>query len=271
MEYTKKEEKLWKIMEEYVQQDVCIAFSGGADSSLLLKLAMEVVPKGITVYAVTFDTVLHPSCDLKIAAQVAEEAGAVHQVLFVDELEDPGICSNPIDRCYRCKKKLFTELQTFAREKSVSTILEGTNADDLTLYRPGLLAVREMGIKSPLAEAGMQKEEVRAFSRKLGLSVADRPASPCLATRLPYGTRIEPELLRRIEEGETLLKKAGFPIVRLRVQEETARIEIPKERFKDFLSQAEKLAKALKTLGFHYVTLDLEGFRSGSMDEFLKK
>lgn len=265
--FTEKEETLYSIMKKYTDRDVCIAFSGGADSSLLLKLAVECAAEGTKIYAVTFDTVLHPSCDLEIAKKVAIEMGAIHQVIFINELDNSAIQHNPVDRCYQCKKMLFQNLITFAGKVHAAAVLEGTNEDDLHVYRPGLRAVRELGVKSPLAEAGLTKKEVRSLAKKLGISVANRPAAPCLATRLPYGADLQPDILRKIEDGETYLKQAGFPVVRLRLHGNIARIEIPVSDFSAFIEKRKEITDRLKQTGFSYITLDMEGFRSGSMDE----
>lgn len=269
-QYDEKKNYLYEKMKEYVQKDVCIAFSGGVDSSLLLVLAKKCAKEQAEIYAVTFDTMLHPTCDMEIAKQVAEEAGAIHKVLSVNELEQEEIRFNPKNRCYLCKKTLFTRLWEYAKSLGIAQILEGTNEDDLHVYRPGLQAVRELGIKSPLAEAGFTKEEVRRLARELGISVAERPSAPCLATRLPYGEEIRMEVLEKIAQGEEYLKAAGFPAVRLRLHGDVARIEIPQADFQLFLKKREGITEKLKETGFLYITLDMEGFRSGSMDEKIK-
>ena len=272
--FEEKKKKLYENMRYYLQEDICLAFSGGVDSSLLLILAKHCVKeqqKKSNIYAVTFDTILHPSCDLEIAKKVAKEADVFHEVLFVNELEQEEIRFNPENRCYLCKKTLFSKLQEFAKGKGISIILEGTNEDDLHVYRPGLQAIQELGIKSPLAEAGFTKEEVRKLAKELGVSVAERPSTPCLATRLPYGTEISTGVLEQIAKGEEYLHTLGFPVVRLRVHGEIGRIEIPKEKFKSFLEKSEEIIKELKKMGFGYITLDLQGFRSGSMDEKIVK
>lgn len=269
-QYDEKKNYLYEKMKEYVQKDVCIAFSGGVDSSLLLVLAKKCAKEQVEIYAVTFDTMLHPTCDMEIAKQVAEEAGAIHKVLSVNELEQEEIRFNPKNRCYLCKKTLFTRLWEYAKSLGIAQILEGTNEDDLHVYRPGLQAVRELGIKSPLAEAGFTKEEVRRLARELGISVAERPSAPCLATRLPYGEEIRMEVLEKIAQGEEYLKAAGFPTVRLRLHGDVARIEIPQADFQLFLEKREEIIEKLKETGFLYITLDMEGFRSGSMDEKIK-
>lgn len=269
MTYEEKKEKFYEKMKEYASQDLCIAFSGGVDSSLLLVAAKRCMEEEHKIYAVTFDTMLHPSCDLDTARRVAGEAGVLHEVLCLNELEQDEIRFNPVNRCYLCKKALFQRLKDFAAEKSVSVILEGTNEDDLHVYRPGLQAIRELGILSPLADTGFTKEEVRKLAGELGVSVASRPSTPCLATRLPYGAQIKPEILEQIARGEDFLRREGFPVVRLRLHGDIARIEIPCEQFREFLEKREEIVKNLKNMGFSYITLDIQGFRSGSMDENL--
>lgn len=266
--YEEKKKALYETIRNYVQQDLCIAFSGGVDSSLLLKLAKKYAEeKKSRIYAVTFDTILHPSCDLEIAQKVAKETGVIHKVIFVNELEQADIRFNPENRCYLCKKALFEKLKEYAREVHAGMILEGTNEDDLHVYRPGIKAVKELGIISPLADCGFTKEEVRKLAGELGISVAGRPSTPCLATRLPYGVQIKMETLHQIAEGEEYLKSRGFMVVRLRVHQDIARVEIPREQFGKFLEQGDEIVKKLKEIGFDYITLDMQGFRSGSMDE----
>jgi uncharacterized protein len=263
-----KRQLLTETIEEYTREDICVAFSGGIDSSLILRLASEGAKRqGTKVYAVTFDTVLHPRCDVEIAKRVAGEMGVIHHVIAVNELDNPQILENPRNRCYLCKKTLFCELLEYARKMGVSTILEGTNYDDLSQYRPGLQAIRELGIESPLAKTELTKEEIRTWADELGISVARRPSTPCLATRLPYGTKIRPEVLKMIDEGESYLRGRGYANVRIRMHGKIGRIEIDKEEFSRFLEEAGEAAEYLKQLGISYVTLDLEGFRSGSMDE----
>ncbi len=269
MDSNKREQFLEQI-GQYTKEDIAVAFSGGADSSLLLKAACESAKKnGSKVYAVTMQTRLHTMEDLETAQKVAKETGACHIVLHVDELEEAGIEMNPTDRCYLCKRLLFSRLRDKAAELGVHTILEGTNADDLKVYRPGIKAVRELGIISPLADAGLTKEDVRELAASYGISVADRPASPCMATRFPYGTRLTREKMEAVHQGEVFLRTLGFYNVRLRVQEDLARIEVDADSLEDILKHREEIIKFLKGLGYRYVTLDLEGFRSGSMDDEL--
>lgn len=267
-----KKARLLALMEEYGRQDVCLAFSGGVDSSLLLKLAADsAAAHGTTVYAVTFDTRLHPACDLENAKKVAAELGGVHVVVTVDELEMEEIRSNPPDRCYLCKKQLFGKLLEFAAEKQISLTMEGTNEDDLHVYRPGIRAVRELGVKSPLAEAGLTKAEVKALAAEYGISAASRPSTPCMATRLPYGAELSYEVLKQIEEGEAVLRELIGGNVRLRLHGDVARIETDGENLEKAVALRGQLISRLKALGFVYITLDLEGFRSGSMDVHIRQ
>lgn len=250
-------------------QDVCLAFSGGVDSSVLLKLLCDAAGDseyGGRIYAVTFQTRLHPQADVKIAEKVAAEAGAIHCVLTVDELENEELLNNPVNRCYLCKKYLFGRLISFGQARGISLFLDGTNADDLNVYRPGIQALKELGIRSPLAELGVTKAQVRQLAAQLGLSVASRPSAPCLATRIPYGNRLDFDLFEKIDRAETFLQELGYPVVRVRVHGDIARIEVSKERLSGLAADGSRVAKRLKELGFSYITLDMEGFRSGSMD-----
>lgn len=270
--YEEKKKNLYEKMKEYTKQDICIAFSGGVDSSLLLMVARDCAKQhkeAGRIHAVTFHTVLHPPCDLEIAKKVAKEVGAVHKVVYVNELEQEEIRFNPKNRCYLCKKILFQKIINYAKEQEISVIMEGTNEDDLHVYRPGLKAINELGVLSPLAEAGFTKQEVRKLAEELGVSVASRPSTPCLATRLPYGAEIKTEDLEKIALGEKYLKKCGFSVVRIRLHGEIARIEIPPKDFSVFLEKSSHVIKDLQKMGFQYITLDVQGFRSGSMDEFI--
>lgn len=266
-EYLEKREQLIRKMAQYAGQDVMVAFSGGADSSLLLKLAHEAAQKtGKEVYAVTMQTRLHPAREIEEAKRVCEEIGAVHIVIAVDELEEAGIMNNPVERCYLCKKHLFLKMKERASDLGINVILEGTNEDDLHVYRPGIKALRELQIISPLAEAGLTKAEVRKMACEYGISVSSKPATPCLATRFPYGTELNYEKMAQVEKGEAFLKEIGLHNVRVRAHDKLARIEIDESTFGEFLTHKKEITDYLKSLGFVYITLDLEGFRSGSMD-----
>ncbi|ADL05586.1 ATP-dependent sacrificial sulfur transferase LarE [Lacrimispora saccharolytica] len=251
----------------YAKEDICLAFSGGVDSSLLLKVAAEAAEKmGKTVYAVTFDSRLHPSCDLEIAARVAKELGGVHRVVSVNELEQKEIRFNPVNRCYLCKKKLFRSLKDFAGKMNIPYIMDGTNEDDLHVYRPGIKALRELGIISPLAELHITKAQVKALASWYGISVASRPSAPCMATRLPYNTEIDYDILNRIGRGEEFVSSLVKGNVRLRLHKDIVRIEVDREAMGELMERSSEIVSYLKELGFSYITMDLEGFRSGSMD-----
>lgn len=262
-----KRDQLVHKMSEYARRDVIVAFSGGVDSSLLLRMACEAAEKtGKKVYGVTVQTKLHPAGEMEEAKRTAEEIGAMHLVVTVDELEEAGIRDNPADRCYLCKRHLFRKMLEKAESMGIQTVLEGTNEDDLHVYRPGIRALKELGIISPLAEVHMSKDEVRKLAGEYGLSAASKPATPCLATRFPYGTVLTYEKMRQVEIGENYLKDLLGGNIRLRVHGDIARIEADREVFPVLMQHSKEITEYLKNLGYCYVTLDLEGFRSGSMD-----
>lgn len=272
MTYEEKKQKLQKQMLVYAQGDMLVAFSGGVDSSLILKLAVQAAAKtGHQVYGIMMHTMLHPMGEVEDARVTAEQIGAEFRVLEIDELKGADILDNPVDRCYRCKKYLFRNLIEEGEKLGVSVMMEGTNEDDLHVYRPGLRAIRELGIHSPLAEAGMTKAEVRRLAGELGVSVSNKPSMPCLATRFPYGTRISYEVMRKVDEGEAFIRSLGFYNVRLRIHNDVARIEVDVNEMPHLLEHCEQIVAKLKNLGYDYITVDLEGFRSGSMDLHVKK
>lgn len=266
-QYEEKCEKLFQILDKLTKENTAVAFSGGVDSSLLLKLAcLRAKKQGTYVYAIAAHTEIHPSGDLEIAKRVAEESGAAFTVLKLQELKEADIVNNPVDRCYRCKKLLFKEIKRKAEELGAKVLIEGTNLDDTKVYRPGLKAIEELGIKSPLKDAGFTKEQVRKLAAAYDISVADRPSTPCLATRFPYGAVLSPEKMKKVEQGEIFLKELGLYNVRLRVHGETARIEVDEKDMPKLLESRKEVVEFLKGLGYWYITLDMEGFRSGSMD-----
>lgn len=266
--YQNKKNQLFKSIEKYTKADIIIAFSGGVDSSLLLKIACEAARKAQTkVYAVTVHTKLHPVADVDIARRVAKEAGAIHEIFQVDELQSAGILSNPVNRCYLCKKFIFTQLKDFAQKLNVTTIAEGTNEDDLHVYRPGIQALRELNIISPLADAGLTKAEIRKMAAEYGVTVAKRPSAPCLATRFPYHTKLSYSMMQQVERGEEFIKNLGFYNVRIRVHNDIARIEVDEKDMDRFVGHRIEIIRYLKDLNFDYITVDLQGFRSGSMDD----
>jgi pyridinium-3,5-biscarboxylic acid mononucleotide sulfurtransferase len=259
-------------IQAHIQEGVCIAFSGGVDSSLLLKIACEIGKKANRfVLAVTFETKLHPHGEIEEARAMAKSFGAIHRTIAIDEFKDPEIIRNPIDRCYRCKTVLFQTLIDYGKKEGYHYFIDGSNYDDLKAYRPGMQALKELGIHSPLLELKVTKEKIRALAAQLGVTSHNRPAAPCLATRLPYGTKFDFDLLEAIDLGEKFIRDLGFYNVRLRLHGDIIRIEIDTDDLLKFISIKDRVIKKLKDLGFFYITLDLEGFRSGSMDIHLKK
>lgn len=259
-------------LSELLKEDVAIAFSGGVDSTLLLHLCREAsLRHGTRVHAFTVHSDMHPLGDIGHARRIAAEAGVEFSELSVDELSEAGIRNNPPDRCYLCKRALFSKIKDKASEKGIPHVIEGTNEDDLHVYRPGLRALKELGILSPLAKFNITKAEVRAMAAERGLSVASRPSSPCMATRFPYGTALTYEKMRLVDEAETWLRSQGFSNVRVRVHGDIARVETDADDLGRILQMREAVIANLKGKGFPYVTLDLEGFRSGSMDININK
>lgn len=274
--YIDKKKALISYIDELARENIALAFSGGVDSSLLLKLCCEAAkaraegaesvnrPK---VYAITVHSKLHPPSDLDAARRVAEETGAdEHIILYTDELKDAGILHNPPDRCYLCKKFLLGKLMEKAMDLAANYVLEGTNDDDMHLYRPGIRAVKELGIISPLAKVHMTKDDVRKLAAEYGISVSGRPSTPCMATRFPYGTKLSYDMMQKTASGEEWLRKQGFYNVRLRVHGGIVRIEVDKKDMTSLLERKEEIINELSKYGFDYITLDLAGFRSGSMD-----
>jgi uncharacterized protein len=243
---------------------LCVAFSGGVDSTLLLKVASQVLGEKLT--AVTFSSRLSPKIEISEAQDLAKQLGVTQYTLEFDEFEDKRILDNPPERCYICKKYIFTKLLEFCRKNNLGAVADGTNADDLQQHRPGLRALRELGVYSPLANCGFTKQEVREKAAELKVTVHNKPSAPCLATRIPYGTRLSDELLKRVEAAEQYLVSLGFKGCRVRVYERLARIEVKTEEFDLLLQLKDKIIAEFKGFGFVYITLDLEGFRTGSMD-----
>ena len=260
-------EKLSHLFQSHVDGGIAIAFSGGVDSCLLLKVACEVgKTSGHPVLAVTFETQLHPHGDLEEARKLALSMGAIHKTILVNEFADPEIMKNPVDRCYRCKKLLFQTFIKVAKEQGFTYLVDGTNYDDRNAYRPGMKALTELGIRSPLLELQITKTQIRSMATSLHIPTSDKPSAPCLATRLPYGTSFDFELLKRIDQGELYLRQLGFYNVRLRLHGDILRIEVDQSSFPLLFEHASNIIHHMKELGFLYITLDLEGFRSGSMD-----
>ncbi|MCG0274914.1 MAG: ATP-dependent sacrificial sulfur transferase LarE [Thermosediminibacteraceae bacterium] len=266
-------EKLEKLNNRIKElKRVIVAFSGGVDSTFLLKVCLDVLGKE-NVLAVTARSSTYPTREFEEAKKLAESLGANHEIIISEELEVPGFSDNPPERCYYCKKELFGKLLKMARERGFNYVLDGSNADDTGDFRPGMKAKDELGVLSPLKEAGLTKAEIRALSRKMGLPTWNKPSFACLASRFPYGEKITKEKLNRVEKAEDLLNSLGFVQYRVRSHGDLARIEVSPGEIERFFDKAlrEKVVAGLKELGFLYVSLDLAGYRTGSMNEGLRE
>jgi uncharacterized protein len=265
------EEKLRRLKEIFQEMGkVVVAFSGGVDSTFLLKVARDTLGDR-NVIAVTALSPLYPDRELTGAKMVAQEMGVKHLLIESDELKIEGFSGNPPNRCYFCKRKLFEELLAVARKEGISSIVEGSTLDDEKDHRPGRKAIQELGIRSPLREAMFTKGDVREISRVLGLLTWDKPSFACLASRFPYGEEITLGALRMVDEAEAFLFSLGFKQVRVRHYQNLARIEVYPEEISRFMkgSLRGEVVTRLKEIGYRYVTIDLQGFRSGSMNEVL--
>ena len=260
-----------KLLRERVRVigSAVVAFSSGVDSTFLLRVAHEEL--GERVVAATIRSHTFPKRELDEAVAFCRAEGIRHAIIDSEELDIPGFAENPPDRCYHCKRELFSKLLDFARENGLAAVLEGSNLDDDGDYRPGRRAIRELGIVSPLHEAGLTKAEIRALSREMGLPTSDKPSFACLTSRFPYGERITAAALERVEKAEQWLLDAGLGLSQLRVRSHgnLARIEVPPDTIPHLAAHAAEIAAAFKELGFAYVTLDLRGYRTGSMNEVL--
>lgn len=264
-----KLDQLKKLLQK--MDSVLIAFSGGVDSSFLLKIAFSVL--GNKALAVTATSPTYPKKELKEAKEIAKNIGIKHLIIPSNELKIKNFRHNPTDRCYFCKKELFSKLKEIAERKKISYILDGSNRDDLGDFRPGFKAKEELGVRSPLLEVGLKKDDIRALSQELGLSTWDKPQFACLASRFPYFEEINERKLKMVGKAEDYLREQGVKQVRVRHHNNLARIEVSKEDIDIFFNSLfrEKVTNKLMKIGYNYITLDLQGYRSGSMNEILTK
>ena len=268
MTLTKKQ----KILESHIKdlESVVVAFSGGVDSALVLAMSLSVLGKKNTL-AVTAQSESLAQRELEAAKKLAESMGVEHLILRTNEMDSPEYRANPINRCYHCKSELYSKLAVIAKERKIAHIVNGINRDDLGDHRPGIVAAKEFGVVSPLAQAGFNKNDIRELARQIGLAVWEKPAMPCLSSRIPYGEPVSPEKLSMIERAEDLLFSLGFTELRVRHHGDIARIELNKNDMPRALTESvsSTIQEQFKQIGFKYVALDLEGFRSGRLNEGL--
>ena len=260
-----KEAHLHDILTAY--GSVIVAFSGGVDSAYLAVAATRAL--GRAALCVTAESPSYPDHHRQLALRVARECGLQHEIVRTAELERPEYRANPVNRCYYCKHELYTTLTALGRARGIGVVADGNNADDRGDYRPGRAAAREFGVKSPLDEAGLTKDDIRELSRRVGMPTWDEPASACLSSRIPYQSEVTDEKLRAIERAEAALRAMGFRVCRVRHHDDLARIELSKDEIARALEPAlrARIDAELRALGYTYVTIDLRGYRLGSLNE----
>lgn len=262
--------KLRQLQDTLKSMKSCtIAYSGGVDSTFLIKVAYDVL--GDNALAVTATSLTYPQRELRDAKHIAKKIGIPHVIIRSEELDINEFSDNPPDRCYYCKKELFQKIQQIAKEHHFNKVLDGSNADDVFDYRPGTEARNELGVISPLRDVGLTKQEIRDLSRSMRLDSSEKSAFACLASRFPYGVEITKERLQQVEQAEEFLFSLGIHQCRVRYHNEVARIEVGKDDVQTIITHANEIVKRFKKLGFTYVTLDIEGYRTGSLNEVLKK
>lgn len=265
------ERQLEQLQTMFAEMDrAIVAYSGGVDSTLVAKIAYDVL--GDRALAVTANSPSLLPDDLEDAQVQAVEIGIRHEIVQTHEMDNPNYTSNPVNRCYFCKSELHDTLRPLALERGYPYVIDGVNADDLKDYRPGIRAAKERGVRSPLAEVGVTKAEVRALSKFLGLPWWDKPAQPCLSSRFPYGEEITLSKLQRVGRAERYLRTMGYRNLRVRSEGDTAKIEVLPEQIKEFVLTTDlpRLVATFQDYGFMYVTLDLEGYRSGKLNQVLQ-
>lgn len=262
----------YEVLKEYIKSlnSVAVAFSSGVDSTFLLRVAHDVL--GDQAIAVTARSCSFPERELNEAIAFAKENGIVHMIVDSEELEIEGFSENPVNRCYLCKHELFSKMKEIAVKNGFQEVVEGSNMDDLGDYRPGLTAIEELGVKSPLRHAELTKDEIRQLSKEMGLPTWEKQSFACLSSRFPYGQSITPQKLKMVDEAEQLLLDLGFRQVRVRHHDSLARIEIDENQFPKIMKQKirERINNRFREIGFTYVSLDMAGYRTGSMNETLK-
>ena len=266
MQLKNKLSRLKKILTE--SGSCLIAFSGGADSAFLLKIASLILPKQ-KIMALTANSATYPKEEFLFARQFSKKLKVSHKIINTRELNNEKFAANPPQRCYFCKKELFTKLKKIAKKNKLNFVFDASNVSDNSDFRPGERAKKELKVRSPLQEAGLTKADIRVLSKKLGLGTWNKPSQACLASRIPYGERISKPILERIHKAEGFLKRLNFSQARVRHYNGLCRIEVPKQEISRLIAKRQSIVDKLKKLGYNYITLDMEGYRTGSLNEVI--